>query len=224
MTTRGTQNRGFTLIEMALTISIFALVMSAITQSMQGVRGLRESAATSARVTEDGSRALRQVLSDLRRCGFEEIDGLEYPHLFTDGVPGADFGAHAHPASTPLVDWGGPSREIVFRLPADADEDGTPDLDADGNLVWGDEEISYVVITGPDGVNRLLRRTDAGGERLVTRFVDRIVVDDAATSGFAIPLDSLRVHIDMARPDDRGMIYQLSLEGVVRARNGGILP
>lgn len=224
MSTGRHERCGFTLVEVVITLAITAVVVGAIAQSVAGMKGLNASADAQTELAESGNRALRRVLADLKRTGFATVDGLVYPYVFDNGGPGVDFAIHAHATADSLADWPVPaSREIVFRIPDDADQNGIPDLDVDGSLNWDPQEYSYVLITGPDGINRLQRRVDGGGERTVARYVDRIVIDDAITSGFQIPLDTLRVRIDMAKPDGDGRIHELTLQGLVRARNGGIV-
>jgi hypothetical protein len=116
------------------------------------------------------------------------------------------------------VDFG-PNREIVFLQPADADGNAVPDVGADGNLVWSPNEISYVVVTGADGVNYLQRRVNAGQPLRIASHVERVVFDDQITSGFAIPPRSIRVQIFFREPDEEGSLIRYSTQALTRMRN-----
>lgn len=198
------------------------IVLAMVAQAMDGLNELGKDGETEARLAAGGNRAVREVLSDLKRSGFVSVGGLDYPQLFLNGDAGPDFPLHDHVPATPLEDYGGiGSREIIFLLPADADDDGIPDIDADGDLVWDAREFSYVLETGQDGVNRLIRRIDGVDDSTVARDVDRIIIDNDITSGFAIPGNALRVRVDMATPSGADSTHTMTLQGVVRARNGG---
>jgi len=216
------RRRGLTLIEIAIGLSLVTIVLAMVAQAVGGLQRLGTDGEIQAQLASSGNRALRSVLSDLRQTGFVSDAGLDFPHLFTDGDAGPGFDVHDHAAAQTLVDYGpAGSREIVFRMPADADSDGVPDLDGNGALVWDAADFSYVLVTGADGVNTLQRRTDGAAPRTVARHVDRLIVDNSITSGFQIPVDALRVQIDMAIQDASGTVHTLSLQGIVRARNGG---
>ena len=104
-------------------------------------------------VFRQSERAMSRILGDLRRSGFVEVNGRDYPHVFEAGEPGAGFEFHGHVpgpmAAAPGDADFGVMRSIVLCLPSDldgdgrpeldADQDGTPELDRDGDGVPTDE-------------------------------------------------------------------------------------
>lgn len=128
----------------------------------------------------------------------------------------------------------------------DADRDGVPELDGNGDgvvsddladigawdplraeidmstgLVWSTEMIAYRLVTGPSGENQLVRVVDggAGGSRTLATGVERIQFDTAISSGFEIPIGSIRVRIFFRISDAEGHVYRSSNEALVRLRN-----
>ncbi|HET6202491.1 MAG TPA: prepilin-type N-terminal cleavage/methylation domain-containing protein [Planctomycetota bacterium] len=215
---------GFSLPEVLVASAILLVVGAAVTAALARARGLAVTGGELAALEEGSARALHRMVGDLRRSGFVGIGGVSYPHLFDDGNALPPFDAHAHPPATKQAVAGdpdfGPNREIVFLLPADDDGDGIPDVDATGHLVWGGDEVSYVVVTGADGVNVLERRTNGTSPLSVARNVERIAFDDPASSGFQVPLGTVRVRLFFRDRDSEGRAYRHAREFLVRLRNG----
>lgn len=216
--------RGTTLVEVAIVAALLTLVVASIGQAIASMHKAETVVATRTRLQQEAIVALEHVLDDLRLSGFVNANGASYPTLFTGGAPPPAFAAHAHPPAVEHAAPGepdfGPDRELIFALPADADGDGRPDLDANGDLVWDARSFSYVLVTGPDGVNQLQRRIDNAQPRAVADHVERVLFDDATTTGFALPLDSVRVRLWLRMPDDEGIVHRHFIEGLVRLRNG----
>lgn len=130
----------------------------------------------------------------------------------------------------------------------DADHDGWPELDGNGDgsytddvadvdhlwdendntiddqtgLVWAHREVSYVVVVLADGSRVLQRRVDndPASARIVARHVERVQFDTPESSGWAVPLGSVRVRIFFRMTDDDGRLYRSRNEVTVRLRNG----
>jgi hypothetical protein len=225
---------GFTVIEVAIAAFVLLVVSGALVTALDGLRGAALTGDVSARLSEAGEKALLAIVEDLRRSGRVNT-GTAYPYTFEGGdSPFDDMHDHAPAAENGAAgdaDFG-PDREIVLLLPCDEDTlgppavagvpDSIPDLDADGELIWGDEEISYVLVTWADGINRLERRVDgAGPGRVLASWVERVRFDDF-NSDAAIPNSaSVRVRLWMRQPDDRGTVHRWFGEARVRMRNGG---
>lgn len=212
-----------------IAVGVLSLLGGSLTLAMMRMRGLENSSTAQATLQDSCERAMRRVFEDLSRSGDLNIGGIDYPYLFDDGAATGAFAAHAHPAATHNAVAGdpdfGPNREIVFALPRESDPPGTfgndvPDIDANANLIWDTVEYSYVVITGPDGINYLQRRTDGGNPVTIASNVERIVFDDNPSSGFVLPVDCVRVRIFMRRVDTAGNVHRYAAEQVVKLRNG----
>ena len=212
---------GFTIVELAIASAILLVLAGTLVQSARSMRNSASNASVMESLETRGVRALQRISSDLRRSGF----GGGYPHLFVDSGAAGIFAAHAHPPAVKVAEDGeydfGPNREIVFRLPLDADGDGVPDVDGDGALTWDASEFSYVVVTNAEGVNVLERRVDAGNPVVIARHVERIAFDDSATAGAAaVPLNAIRVQIFFRQADEQGRVARYATETVIWLRNG----
>lgn len=216
-TRRASRRAGFTMIELALTATIFIVLMGAFIRAVTAMAQVNELGEIETELQAQGERALGQIYEDVGRSGFVTLGVKDYPFLFQDGKPGGGFALHNHAAPTPSNL--GPNQELVFVLPVDLDGDDWPDLDLNRQVVWGADEISYVVLS-QDGFNRLERRVNAAAPRVLARNVERVRFDDAESSGFAIPLGCLRVTLDLAKRDRDGVVHRRRLQGVFRLRNG----
>jgi len=130
------QRRGFTLLELVIVITVLSMLARMLVTTSESMSRITSTGTTVGVLQGEGEDALRQITNDLRRSGFETVDGLEYPYVIDDGAPiDPSYALHAH-AAAPLTaqpedpDFG-PRRTIVFVLPSDLDRDGRPELDAD---------------------------------------------------------------------------------------------
>ena len=216
---------GFSILDMMLALGIFTILLATFGGTVTSMVRSRQNLETETRLHTAGAEAIRSIVSDLRRSGRVTVNGLDYPFLFTDGESlDVNFAEHDHePATNTAIvgDWDfGPNREIVFLQPADADFDGRPDVDANGELEWSDTEVSYVVVTDENGVNHLQRRENGDNPTNVVSDVSRIVFDDFDSSGFEVPLDSVRVQVFFRATDAFGMLHKQRVQATVRLRNG----
>jgi prepilin-type N-terminal cleavage/methylation domain-containing protein len=128
--------RGFTLLELVIVVTVLSMLARMLVTTSDSMSRLTSTGTTESVLQGEGEDALRQIINDLRRSGFETVNGLDFPHVFDDGVSlDPNFVAHAHVAAPPTaaptdLDFG-PQRSIVFVLPSDLDRDGRPELDAD---------------------------------------------------------------------------------------------
>lgn len=213
---------GLTLLEVLIGSMILFLLAGTLTQSLRAMRSTTATGGALVRAQDAGQRALERIRDDLRRSGFVG----NYPYLgLVDGVPDDPaFAAHGHVAAPKLAVAGdfdfGPNREIVFVLPADLDNNGEPDVDAAGDLVWSVDEVSYVVVPDANGVNWLERRVNGAGPRRVCRNVERITFEDWWIDN-TVPLgDAVRVRIFFREPSENGTRARYSVQAVVRLQNG----
>jgi len=211
---------GLGLLELLFASAILALFLGGLALSSRSMLRMGLASDARSKAQELGCAALAAILADLRLSGAR----APYPYLFDDGAAAPPFGANAHAPADEHAAPGepdyGPNRELVFALPADADGDGEPDFDAGGELAWDAREFAYVLVTAPDGTNQLERRVDGRTQRVIARDVERVVFDDFTSSGFALPLGSIRVRLWFRVPDGNGGRYRHRVEATVGMRNG----
>jgi hypothetical protein len=124
-----------------------------------------------------------------------------------------------------------PMRQTAAGLNLTMDEDPTghvivktyevPMQDVNGGAMWGADEISFVLITRPDGENYLERRVNGGQARTLARNVERVTFDTSATAEAGANLNgqAVRVRLWMRETDERQQVYRHFLEAVVTLRN-----
>jgi len=215
---------GFTLLDLLIGVMLLLILVGGLTQSLAGMSRNATYASLDGELQSQAERALRMIIAGLRVSGFATMGGDAYPHLFLDGDAQMAYAANAHAPATHTAGSGdadfGPSREIVFLQPADADQDNRPDIDGNGRLVWSPSQFSYVLVTRADGVNVLQRRIDGLAPREVAQHVERVAFDDNTTSMNQVPLDAIRVRIWFRKLDDQGALHRYFTEAVVKLRNG----
>lgn len=214
---------GFSLLELVVGSALLVILAGALTQSISGLRGLASSGSLRSDLAEDAERALESIVADLKRSGAGFAGGQLYPAFFQDGAAAGPDAVFAHGAAPDRAGPGepdfGPDREIVLLRPADLDADGRPDIDGAGDLAWDGVRVAYVRVAGPDGTGELQRRTSDGRVRRLAGRVERVVFDDNASSGFEVPLGSIRARVFLRGTDETGRLYRHVAEAVVRPRN-----
>lgn len=250
--------QGLSLVEILLVASILGLLARALVESTGSLSRVTSTGSVQALLQEQGEKALRSIIDDLRMSGFVTLGNFRsYPLTFDDGD--APWDEHDHVPATQTAEAGdpdfGPSREIVFVQPSDIDGDGRPDVDIDGNgtpeldadhdgsrsdgeaaaagwdpsantvmletgLVWSHQELSYVLVTLPDGRNWLERRVDAGAGRTrrVARDVERVQFDTRFTDP-TLGVGAVRVRVFLRVRDSGGLVYRAQNEATVILRN-----
>jgi prepilin-type N-terminal cleavage/methylation domain-containing protein len=129
------QRCGFTLLELVIVVTVLTMLARMLVTTSESMSRVTSTGTIEAVLQGEGEDAQRQIIADLRRSGFETVDGLDYPYVFDDGVPVDNFAVHAHAAAPPTAQPNDPDfglqRSIVLVLPSDLDRDGRPELDAD---------------------------------------------------------------------------------------------
>ncbi len=214
-----TTRAGLGLLELLIAAAILTLFLGGLAFSSRSMLRLGLASDVRGTALELGATTLAVVVEDLRLAG---VHG-PYPYLFDDGDAQAPFDAHDHAPALEQAAPGepdhGPNREIVLSLPADDDGDGEPDFDPDGALLWSAHEVGYALVTAADGVNQLERRVDGRTQRVLARHVERVRFDDALSSGFELPLGSIRVRLWFRLPDGKGGTFRHRAEATVGLRN-----
>lgn len=135
-TSKRRHRRGFTLLELVIVVTVLTMLARMLVTTSESMSRITSTGTNVGVLQAEGEDALRQIIDDLRRSGFETVDGLEYPHVFDDGAPlDPNFALHAHAAAPPTAQPSEPDfgaqRSVVLVLPSDLDRDGRPELDAD---------------------------------------------------------------------------------------------
>ncbi|HTF89003.1 MAG TPA: prepilin-type N-terminal cleavage/methylation domain-containing protein [Planctomycetota bacterium] len=226
---RTTRRSGFSALEMMVAVTLLSILAGSLTMAIKHMRNLTSSSSVQSTLQLSAERAMKRIAADLSRSGTIAMPGGNVPFRFDDGNPITFFQNHAHaPAQHHAVagdsDFG-PSTELVFAQPQENDLPGSygndvPDIDANADLIWDAVEFSYVLITGPDGINYLQRRTDAANPVTIASNVERVVFDDQISSGNVLPVESLRVRLFFRKLDAQGVLHRHSVEQIIKLRNG----
>jgi hypothetical protein len=211
---------GFTLLEAILAVGLFSMLVGGFLFSVERMSRASDAVDVSYTLAVDGFDAVRSIVDQVSRTGYRQFDGSDMPVFSEDGEPGEDHLAFAHepPSSGEEV------RDLVYRLPQDADADGWPDVDGNGEAVWDPVEYGLLCLTLADGTDALVLRRSDGTTRVLARDVARVVFETPAQTGFTIPLDSLRFTLTLRRPGSDGRQLEFEAQRVVRLRNGGFAP
>jgi hypothetical protein len=216
--------RGFTVLELVIGATILLVLVGTLAEALGVLRRGTAYEGVDSDLQTQAERALHTIIANLKPSGLANVAGNPFPYLFDDGNATGAYAASAHAPATHAAKAGdsdfGPTREIVFVQPADADGDGRPDLDVGGNLVWGASQLSFVLVTRADGVNVLQRRVDGGSPRDIANHLERVTFDDNASSGFVVPLRAIRVRLWFRKKDERGTLHKYFAEAEVKLRNG----
>lgn len=233
--------RGHTLVETMIVLVTMTVVLGGTMLLLGSTRKAWRLADTESRLQESGRRILQTVLSDLRRSGLTTSGGINYPAFWERprgpaATPRANLVATMNYADAALVNdvyayqgFGDRilrnetrvSDEIVLQLPVDLDGDGTP-LDANGDLEWGPELVSYRVIEDAEGRPWLYRQMELGGavvdERIVGPSVASITFD-VVFNDRSLRFGEVAVTLYLEDVDARGQRVATAVEGAVALRN-----
>jgi hypothetical protein len=243
-----TRRAGFTLTETLVGTVVLFILAAALSGASGSMKALTVHGTVDSELTNMGERTLATIITDMKRSGFSSANGNPYPYIFVNGAATGAFANQAHPPAAKSARPGdsdyGPDHEIVFLAPQFAEmkrlSDGSdipaantpppgvtvtkiypvPTIDANGNAAWDGVDYSYVLITHPDGVNYLERRTNAGNPKIIAHHVERISFDGNAQDLFNVPLNAIRVRIYFRQKDDKGRLHRHFAEAMVGLRNG----
>ncbi|MEZ5978946.1 MAG: hypothetical protein R3F34_12075 [Planctomycetota bacterium] len=209
---------GHTLIETLIAVAIFPILVGACFISVTASDEDVDLAEERADMLRRADTAMSIVTSTLETTGWVSVGGVDYPWFVEEDDVDDPDAVHPH-ARAIRAEQGRTAREINVVVPLDADGDGWPDLDEDFEAIdWSPERISFALVPDGSGSNALERRVDGQPGRVIARNVRRFVVDDAASSGFDIPLDCLRVTLELQGARDARQTLRLTR--IVRMPNG----
>jgi hypothetical protein len=158
-----TRERGFSFLEIAITLAITVVIMLAVFSVLFTAQRGDEAVRARTDLQIEATRVMQELTAFLKTAGPVDLNrnGIwetgEYPAFTDDGVPFlpayasfADLNSVAptglnnaatHFIVTPDIEgFGGPSNEILFRLPRDKDGDRRP-TDAQGDIEWGKDNV-----------------------------------------------------------------------------------
>lgn len=213
---------GFTIVEVAVTVLLFTTLMSSFVISVNRLGQEHNSNTVEYELARDALEGMRTITTELSRAGFVSQGGVDYPAVIRANNY-TDFPTFAH-AAPHLVHGAQQSTQLVYVLPADADSDGWPELVTNSEPSWGATEFGYVLEPEADGTNTLRLRGSDGSNRVILRDVARVSFETPQDTGFAIPLNAVRVRLEFARTTPEGTVLRRQVEEVVRLRNGGLAP
>jgi hypothetical protein len=235
------RRRGHTLVEMMIVLTVMTAVLGGSMLLLESTREAWRLADTESRLQERGRRVLQTVLSELRRTGLTSTGGNNYPAIWErargpETTPRGNLVATLAYSDASLVNevyaYQGLgnrivrnetriSDEAVFQLPADLDLNGTP-LDANGDLEWGPELISYRVIEDANGKPWLYRYVEQAGVVIERRIVGPSVASitfDVVFNDRSLRFGEVAVVLYLQETNARGQLISTSVEGSVGMRN-----
>ncbi len=225
LSSRNWRKSGFSLIEAFVSTFIFLAFLAAVYGAISSSREYTDVQSTYAKMRMDAHRALDAMAFELRMSGWRDNpdpNEPDFPYVFTNGVAEGYYADESHdppaqhiPATSPAF---GDIREIVFKIPFDADADSFPTDGDTGLPEWSDFDVSYVLVTDAGGVNTLLRRQNGVMTDIIARFVERVTFNTYKTDA-AVGINEIAITIYMARPVPTGAWLETNLSTVVTMRN-----
>lgn len=235
------RRRGHSLIEMVVALATLSLVLGGALQISTAARDTWRLAGAKSRLQEDGRRMLDAVLDELRRSGVTSAGGASLPAIWEQprgplATPRGNLVATMNFADADLVNevraaQGNGDRiarnaarvsdTIVFQLPRDQDGDGTP-LDANGEIEWGPELVSYRVVDDAEGRPWLERQVENGGALVARRPLGpsvRAITFDIVFNDRSLRFGTVDVVLYLEERDPSGRRVTAAVEGAVVLRN-----
>jgi hypothetical protein len=233
--------RGHSLLELVLVFASLSLVLGGVLLLMHSSRTAWQLASSKSRLQESGRRMLDTVLADLRRSGLTAVGGASLPSISERrrgplATPRGNLVATMNYADEALVNevlaWQGDgdhvarnagrvSDEIVFQLPRDLDGNGTP-LDANGDLEWSADLVSYRVVDDAAGRPWLERQVERAGVLVERRALGPSVTSitfDAIVNDRSLRFGTVDVVLYLEEIDGLGRRVRVAVEGSVQLRN-----
>lgn len=219
MAMKHTRRGGFMFLEMTITLSIFAGLLTLFALSLRTTEADRELQEHIDLAREDAAKALLQIREALTQT--QVVSG--FPAIFPGNTIGATYPVLAHGAAnitppTPMC------QELAYLMPADADGDGWPDVTAGGSLAWAANPGAITCVGNADGTNRTRIVAEDGTARVISRRIRSVVVEDSASTGFTIPLQALRVTAYYDRDPERPNLPPESLQSTILLSRDDLLP
>lgn len=180
---------GFSLIE-ALVVSVILLILiGLLTASGMGVFSIFETSDISVMLQADARSAMNRMILDLVKTSSGQVSiTQDAPFLGSD--------------------------TITYYLPTDANGDGIPDLDNQGNIIWGD---AIMFRLDPAVTDMLRRETGASVETLASNVKKINFIDHNINS--SLYLDELNIFLELEKTTSKGRTYNTAVTSIVNMRN-----
>ncbi len=242
-------NAGFTMVEMMVAAASLLLVIGGAMALMKSSRGALEVGGNRSGLQELGRRMLNDVVGEIRGAGITEVAGQSYPAIYdrpialqADSLRGDEL-AVMDPTDAEITDsvaWTDPASdpnilevdrvernrnrepsEFVFQVPQDLNADDRP-IDAEGNMEWGTELVSFHIVQDPNGINWLHRVVEDGGVEVSRERIGPHVQNitfDVIGNDRSMRFNEVGVVIYLQRLNNQGQVITAELESSVVMRN-----
>lgn len=198
---------GFSLVEVLVASFIFVAMLAALYGSLAAAMKLKSVQGTYAKMEMDARRALARIAEELRMSGrvANTAPGQPgYPYTFVNGGALGTFNPPArHDPADVHVEPGTPAAgdciEISMLIPVDNDGDGLLTDAVTGDIEWSTYDVSYIVVTDTDGINKLERWEDGTRTDILANYIERITFETIERDP-SIGINEVVVTLYAARP------------------------
>lgn len=153
--------KGFTLLEVMISVGIFSFIMAAILTTMMQFRAFHDVGEAKALADLKAMRSMEGVAEKLWSSGFSVDDAdVSYPYIESSGPISPDF---VHTETMPAE-----NSAIIFRMLDDVNNDGVYTSPETGAIEWS--AAIYKFLLDADGTLALMRK-DPGTDEFVREAV-----------------------------------------------------
>lgn len=121
----GSARAGFTVLELAIGAILLLVLTGAVLETLGSMKRMALVGSVQSRAQAHAERALTEIVRDLRRSGFVQLEGLDYPYFIEAGFVPAAYdadGTHGHDPAQKSAQAGdadfGDDRGILLVHPA----------------------------------------------------------------------------------------------------------
>lgn len=214
MKTIGQTAPGMTMIEVVISVALFAILSLVAFTALDSARRFTDTNESQVELQESARKAIEKISEQVRSAG-RMTQGVgptlkTYPKLYKSNAsfPSGYASANNHPPkhapkAKPGTKINGgdptlPSDECIFKLPLRA-PGGLPVVSGT-TVTWTAEEYGFFVVPGPDGINQLEFRNSSipGQGQILARNVDRLQIHDFSTDP-ALSARQLRITLYLTK-------------------------
>jgi len=193
MTKRFKQRRGFTLLEVMISMTIFLIVVGLLLGSLTNGMDFWEFSVTSSDLQSNGQHAMNMMTKELRNA------------TRTQGMTPPDAGVLGTPPN---------NKGMLFYLPTDIDGNGTITDAVTGDTEWDPNLIQYDY----DNVNLQLLRNTMGTQKVLANYVTDVRFNDWNTD-LSLFREEIKITLQMQRNTSKGRTVTASFISTVKLRN-----